>query len=121
MNLEKPSPTLDSAYLRYVRSQSCLICSNRNIDADHLLARGRGSASQNDYAAIPFCREHHAERHQVGNEKFEAKYRINLWREAWLLLTRWLAKTDRHEFSMDARGDCRECGQRINDSTHVKF
>ena len=84
--IDKPARTIDGSYLNYIHSQSCIICGRRPVDADHLIARGRGSASQNDYSAIPLCREHHSERHQGGTSKLEAKYNVNLWKDSWSLL-----------------------------------
>ena len=67
-------------YVDFVKTKPCLVCGRRAVDADHLVARGRGSAKQVDFFCIPLDREHHAERHQIGDEKFEAKYSLNLWR-----------------------------------------
>jgi len=74
------------AYLKLIRSKPCCVCMVCPVDADHIQARGTGSAKRNDLTAIPLCREHHSERGQIGNNRFEAKYRINLWREVSMLL-----------------------------------
>lgn len=100
MSDPKPSKIVDGPYKKYVLSHSCLVCPSREVDGDHLLARGRGSANQNDFSLIPLCREHHSERHQGGNEKFEAKYKINLWREAWRLLSNWHAARPWYQMAM---------------------
>ena len=88
----KPEKVIDEAYKKYILEHSCLVCSRRDVDPDHLRARGTGSASQNDYSLIPLCREHHSERHQLGNSKFEQRHSVNLWKEAWTLLSNWLIK-----------------------------
>lgn len=86
----KPEKVIDEAYKKYILSHSCLVCPRREVDPDHLRARGTGSASQNDYSLIPLCREHHSERHQLGNSRFEQRHAVNLWKEAWRLLSCWL-------------------------------
>lgn len=86
----KPEKVINEEYKKYVLSHPCLVCGNPQVDPDHLLARGRGSANQNDYSLIPLCRKCHSERHTGGNEKLETKYRISLWFEAWRLLARWI-------------------------------
>lgn len=87
--ISKPEQVVDARYKKYILSHSCLVCPSREVDGDHLMARGRGSASQNDYSLIPLCRIHHSERHQIGNQKFEQRYTVNLWLEAWRLLAWW--------------------------------
>ena len=85
-------------YLDFIRGKSCLVSTCRRpppSDPDHLRARGSGSAKQNDFTAIPLCRMHHAMRHQIGNEKFEERFMINLWREVFELAVDFLIqKTD---------------------------
>jgi hypothetical protein len=115
----KPSRIVNESYKVYILSHSCLVCPSRDVDGDHLVARGRGSASQNDYSLIPLCRQHHAERHQIGDAKFQVRYTVNLWREAWRLLSAWIVK--HHRYQPDANLDCNECGQGINDAYHVEF
>lgn len=55
-------------YLKFVRSQGCLICS-RPAEAHHVRrirwAAGTGQ-KPHDYVSIPFCREHHTSE----NEKY---------------------------------------------------
>ena len=79
-------------YLDYIRRQFCLVCGITPCDPDHLEARGMGGANKSgfkDYSCIPLCRKHHTERHQLGNQKFEYKYNINLWKDAFNLLRRF--------------------------------
>jgi len=86
---------LSKKYLDYIRRQFCLVCGNTPCDPDHLEARGMGGANKDgfkDYSCIPLCREHHTERHQFGNQKFEYKYNINLWKDAFNLLRRYFTK-----------------------------
>ena len=39
------------------------------VDAHHLVNRGTGSHKQNDWTAVPLCREDHSAIHQVGLAK----------------------------------------------------
>jgi len=80
-------------YIKYIKSKSCLVCANQLVDADHLLTIGMGGNRRKptwkDYTCIPLCREHHTERH-VNWKKFEEKYRINTWQEAFKLLLEYV-------------------------------
>ena len=77
-------------YIKYIRSNGCRVCGKFPVDPDHLEARGMGGAGKGgtvtntikDFSCIPLCRLHHTERHQLGIEKFEKKYRINCWKDA---------------------------------------
>ena len=50
---------------------------------------GGAGTEKKDYSCVPLCRIHHSERHQAGNEKFENKYGINLWKDAFNLIRRY--------------------------------
>ena len=87
-------------YIRFIRSISCIVCGGSPVDPDHLQHRGMGGAGKGgtatgtvlDYSCIPLCRVHHSERHSLGINGFEKKYRLNLWREAFTLLRRYFLK-----------------------------
>ena len=82
-------------YLDYIRNKPCSICGLMPCDPDHLEARGMGGANRSgykDYSCVPLCRKHHTERHQAGNEKFEGKYNINLWKDAFNLIRRYFSE-----------------------------
>lgn len=82
-------------YLDYIRKQPCIVCGLQPCDPDHLEARGMGNANSSgykDYSCVPLCRIHHSERHQTGSKKFENKYNINLWKDAFNLIRRYFAK-----------------------------
>jgi len=83
-------------YLDYIREKPCLICGITPCDPDHLEARGMGGAKSEmkDLSCVPLCRIHHTERHQFGNQKFEDKYSINLWKENSRLVRRYFGYTD---------------------------
>jgi hypothetical protein len=84
-------------YIKYIKSQPCLICGINPVDPDHLQARGMGGLGKPgtvtgykiDFTCIPLCREHHTERHSKGTRAVETKYKINLWKEAFLCLRRF--------------------------------
>ena|SRR5690348_10282487 len=66
-----------SAYLKWIRQKPCVICLHPSDDAHHIVARGRGSAKQNDFYALPFCRVHHSIIHARGADT----YQVDLWEE----------------------------------------
>ena len=81
-------------YLDYLKRQHCVVWVNicaGPIDPHHLIARGQRESKRNDFTAVSLCRLHHSEVEQIGLESFEEKYRINLWREAALLQSRFWA------------------------------
>ena len=83
-------------YLDYIRGCYCLICFSEKPDPDHLEAIGMGGNRKKPtlkhYTCIPLCRLHHTERHAIGTTEFEAKYKINLWKEAFKLLREYHAR-----------------------------
>ena len=83
-------------YLDYIREKPCLVCGITPCDPDHLEARGMGGANSEmkDLSCVPLCRIHHTERHQFGNQKFEDKYSINLWKENSRLVRRYFVSRD---------------------------
>ena len=71
---------ISEEYLDYIRAKPCTACGKRPVDPDHIKARGWESAKRVDVFALPMCREHHSERGQIGNQKFEVRHDLNLWR-----------------------------------------
>ena len=61
-------------YLVFVRTRPCIVCRSGASDAHHLVSRGAGGS---DYQAIPLCRKHHSEIHQVGRGKFRDRYELD--------------------------------------------
>tara|TARA_R100000278_G_scaffold602_4_gene1367 strand:+ start:3886 stop:4158 length:273 start_codon:yes stop_codon:yes gene_type:complete len=80
-------------YLKYIKSQHCLICGGTPVDPDHLEAIGMGNnrnkQTPKDFSCIPLCREHHQDRHGMGIKRFNEHYRIDVWKEAFKLLRRY--------------------------------
>lgn len=92
------SKIISDEYLDFVRAKPCLVSGKRPVDADHLSARGFGSGKRNDFTAVPLQRKYHSERHQIGDEKFQVKYNLNLWRCcAELLCEFFLEREEKHE------------------------
>ena len=72
-------------YCQYIRSKPCVVCGG-GAEVHHLQTRGSGGS---DFTAIPLCRTCHVGVHQLGLKKFEEKYNVNLWKEAWALIVKW--------------------------------
>jgi hypothetical protein len=94
MNIKKET----KEYLDYVRTHPCVVCSANPVDADHLQHRGMGGMGSKgkthtgtivDFACVPLCREHHSIRHSMTLRDFESKFRVNLWKEAFMLIRSW--------------------------------
>jgi hypothetical protein len=87
-------------YIEYIRSHCCIVCGEPTVDADHLQTRGMGGRKKKgtvtnmdiDFSCIPLCREHHTERHSVGNTGIVSKYNINVWRDAFILLRAFMIR-----------------------------
>tara|TARA_B100001939_G_C16942197_1_gene618741 strand:- start:1588 stop:1854 length:267 start_codon:yes stop_codon:yes gene_type:complete len=82
-------------YIKYIKSKHCLVCGRTPVDPDHLEHLGMGGSNKDglkDYSCVPLCRMHHRFRHDGGTEKFEKRYKINLWKEAFYLLRGYFAE-----------------------------
>jgi hypothetical protein len=66
-----PKRHRDKAHLRFVGSQSCLICGRQPSDAHHLrFAQARAlSMKVSDEFTVPLCRVHHRQAHETSNEQ----------------------------------------------------
>jgi hypothetical protein len=60
----------DKAHLRFVASQSCLICGRRPSDPHHVRFAQKQALGRkvSDEYSVPLCRLHHRELHRSGNE-----------------------------------------------------
>jgi hypothetical protein len=60
----------DKAHLKFVASQSCLVCGRQPSDPHHLrFSQPRAIGLKvSDEFTVPLCRGHHRELHQAGNE-----------------------------------------------------
>src|SRR3974390_2820508 len=68
--LAEPKRLRDKAHLKFVASQSCLVCGRQPSDPHHLRftqPRAIGLKVSDEFT-VPLCRGHHRELHQAGNE-----------------------------------------------------
>tara|TARA_Y100000593_G_scaffold58461_1_gene108620 strand:+ start:345 stop:626 length:282 start_codon:yes stop_codon:yes gene_type:complete len=83
-------------YIKFIKSHFCVICAKSPVDADHLEHIGMGGNRKlntlKDYSCIPLCREHHRERHDIGNYQFEHKHSVNLFKEAFYLIRKYFTR-----------------------------
>ena len=83
-------------YIKYIKSQFCGVCGTSPVDPDHLETIGMGNSrkkpSLKDLSCVPLCRVHHTERHQLGIKRFNELYRIDLWKDAFVLLRRYFCE-----------------------------
>ena len=81
-------------YIKFIKSHHCLVCGRTPVDPDHLehLGMGGSGKSSKDWSVIPLCRMHHRFRHDGGPEKFERRYNINLWKEAFNLIRKYFTQ-----------------------------
>ena len=70
LTLGEPKRLRDKAHLKFVASQSCLVCGRQPSDPHHLRftqPRAIGLKVSDEFT-VPLCRGHHRELHQAGNE-----------------------------------------------------
>ena len=69
--ISKPVRERDRDHLKFVATQSCLVCGRTPSDADHIkFAEQRAMGRKvSDKFTVPVCRLHHRELHQRGNER----------------------------------------------------
>ena len=89
---------LSKKYLNYIKNYPCSVCGQTPVDPHHMEAVGMGGANRDglkDYSCVPLCRLHHGEYHSTGIHNFESRYKINLWKDAFNLIRRYLiGRTD---------------------------
>ncbi len=80
-------------YKDHVRTLPCLICGGA-AEPHHLVSVGMGRKRETpkweDCTIIPLSRRYHAELHQIGRKTFEKKHYINLYKEALIILAKWI-------------------------------
>jgi len=71
VSIPKPLRERDRNHLRFVASQSCLICGRAPADAHHVkFAEPRATGRKvSDKFTVPLCRLHHRDLHRRGNER----------------------------------------------------
>ena len=80
LTLAVPKRHRNKAHLRFVSSQSCLICARQPSDAHHLrFAQPKGLGQKvSDEFTVPLCRVHHREVHRASNASKEREWWENL-------------------------------------------
>ncbi len=70
LTIAEPKRLRDRAHLKFVASQSCLVCGRQPSDPHHLrFAQPRAIGLKvSDEFTVPLCRGHHRQLHQAGNE-----------------------------------------------------
>ncbi|HWU41216.1 MAG TPA: Rad52/Rad22 family DNA repair protein [Candidatus Acidoferrum sp.] len=70
LTLAEPKRLRDKEHLKFVATQSCLVCGRQPSDPHHLrFAQPRAIGLKvSDEFIVPLCRGHHRELHQAGNE-----------------------------------------------------
>lgn len=87
--MAKPKPLYirSEKWLRWVKSQPCVVCGKGADDPHHLIGQGKGmmGGKADDLDCIPLCRHHHNELHQ-NVKAFEDKYgsQVELWHDFFL-------------------------------------
>ena len=91
---EKFIKTYSLEYLEYMKDQPCCVTGNQNSDSHHLEAIGMGQnrkkPNQKHFTTISLSREMHSELHSIGLNKFQSKYNVQLWQEAYYYFAKWL-------------------------------
>jgi hypothetical protein len=88
--IAEPKRLRDKAHLKFVASQSCLVCGRQPSDPHHLrFAQPRALGLKvSDEFTVPLCRGHHRQLHQAGNaEAWWDNLRINaleIARSLWI-------------------------------------
>ncbi|MGB8125523.1 MAG: hypothetical protein WCF50_17685 [Pseudolabrys sp.] len=69
--IAEPKRLGDTAHLRFVTAQPCLICGRQPSDPHHLrFAQPRAIGLKvSDEFTVPLCRGHHRQLHQAGDER----------------------------------------------------
>lgn len=79
---------VSEVHRRFVRSHECVLFGNAlsECDIDHPIEAAHYRTAANSGAGLkpgdqwllPFCREHHAEQHRIGQRAFEERYGISM-------------------------------------------
>jgi len=81
-------------YLDYMKTHPCCCTGNTEADVHHLEAIGMGQnrkkPNQKHFTCVSLSRERHTELHAIGINKFQSKYNIQLWQEAYYYFAKWL-------------------------------
>ena len=83
-------------YVDFIRSKQCCVSGNTVADPHHLHAIGMGANRQKPnarhFTCVPLSRDMHTELHQIVIDRFQAKYKIDLWQEAYYFFINFLVQ-----------------------------
>ena len=83
-------------YIEFIKTKNCSACYDYPTDPDHLNTVGMGNDRKKprieDFSCIPLCRKCHTERGQIGDEGFQEKHDINIWKDLNKYLMEYLTK-----------------------------
>tara|TARA_R100001163_G_C4987738_1_gene141503 strand:+ start:306 stop:620 length:315 start_codon:yes stop_codon:yes gene_type:complete len=87
--------TYSEEYLEYIKKLPCCVTgTNVSVDAHHLehigMGHDRKQPNQKHFTAVPLNRIMHTEVHAIGLNKFQSKYNVQLWQEAYYYFAKWL-------------------------------
>lgn len=88
MTMKKQKNIRNNEYLEWIKILPCLVCTIKagyipslefHSDPHHIPEKGGGSIGlkTHDNRAIPLCRLHHMEYHNLGKETFREKYNLD--------------------------------------------
>ena len=109
--LAEPKRRRDKSHLRFVASQTCVVCGRHPSDPHHLrFAQSRAlGVKVSDEFTVPLCRGHHRQLHQSGDE-------VAWWQgfkiEALQVARRLWEQTHPSELQIEA--------ETTNDANHAK-
>ena len=69
----------DFDYMSWIKSQECLVCEKRGVDAHHAVLKSQGG---HDHTCVPLCPHHHNQSgesiHSLTMDTFEEKFGISI-------------------------------------------
>jgi len=83
-------------YVDFIRGKQCCVSGNHVADPHHLHAIGMGAnikkPNARHFTCIPLSRDMHTELHQIGMQRFQDKYKVDLWQEAYYFFINFLVQ-----------------------------
>jgi len=88
MEAQKVKIPRSEEYLNWIRAKKCIVCFGSPSHAHHTETGGTGLKGS-DYSAVPLCRLHHREVHDMGKVTFQEEYEIDFPLEVRYLNEEW--------------------------------
>lgn len=80
-------------YHEWCKKQPCVIAQKKSSDPHHLFAVGMGRTYERPkwehFTVVPMAHKYHVEVEFIGVDTFQKKYKINLYKEALRLLSKY--------------------------------